>query len=307
MLSTTELHIRAALLRAIRSFFTQQEFLEVDTPLRQRVILPESNIRALRAGEQYLQTSPESCMKRLLARGCSRIFQISPCFRKEEKGRRHLEEFTMLEWYRSNATYEHLMDDCLELLKFLAETMAGEYPELGRNCSSISHHQGENGAVAYQKITVAEAFSRWSPIGLDKALAEGNFDEILVEHIEPHLGIGEVAFLIDYPASMASLAKRKDDDLNVAERFELYLQGVEIANGFSELIDPVEQRSRFQKEIETIFDETGERMAMPEKFLTALDHLADCAGIALGIDRLFMLILGKNDINEAITFSPKDL
>lgn len=307
MLSSAELHIRAALLRSIRNFFVQQEFLEVDTPIRQSIILPESNIQPLRSGSQYLQTSPESCMKRLLAQGCNRIFQVAHCFRKEEKGRYHLEEFIMLEWYRTKASYADLMKDCLDLLLFLTAEVVGNYPELSDNRGTVFSNGEDRKELAWKKISVAEAFSRWSPIDLETALREDRFDEILVEHIEPNLGINEVTFLYDYPSSMASLARKKETNPEIAERFEMYLQGVEIANGFSELTDQVEQRSRFQKEIETIFQHTGEKMIMPENFLGALDTLPDCAGIALGIDRLFMLILGKNDVGEAATFSPEDV
>ena len=307
MLSPAELHIRAALLSSIRNFFVQQNFLEVDTPIRQSVILPEANIQPLRSGTAYLQTSPESCMKRILAQGCHRIFQIARCFRKEEKGRRHLEEFVMLEWYRSQASYLDLMQDCLDLLIFVGDEMVRKYPELRAAHSSIFGCDAGRKELPCQKISVADAFARWSPIGLERTLSEGRFDEILVEYIEPNLGVDEVTFLYDYPATMASLAKKKDDDPDKAERFEMYLQGVEIANGFSELTDPSEQRSRFQKEIEMIAERTGEQMIMPEKFLEALYTLPDCAGIALGVDRLFMLMLGKNNVGGVISFSPDEV
>lgn len=246
-------------------------------------------------------------MKRLLAHGCDRIFQVCPCFRKEEKGKRHLEEFTMLEWYRSKASYTDLMQDCLDLLYHLIREMAEQYPELSLFGSRFLCSSTEKKELARQKISVAEAFTRWSPVTLEDALKKGKFDEILVEYVEPNLGIKQVTFLYDYPASMASLARKKDEAVDVAERFELYLEGVEIANGFSELTDPVEQRSRFQNEIEMILKLSGEKMKMPEKFLATLEHLPDCAGIALGVDRLLMLIMGKEDVNEAVSFSPDDL
>jgi lysyl-tRNA synthetase class 2 len=307
MLSFDELHIRAALLSSIRNFFSQQEFLEVDTPIRQSIILPESNIQPIQSGSKYLQTSPESCMKRLLAQGCRRIFQIARCFRKEEKGRCHLEEFVMLEWYRTEASYADLIQDCLDLLRFLSAEMVRQYPELRSVRGSILSKGAEPGGLPWRKITVAEAFARWSPFDLHRALGDDQFDEILVEYIEPNLGVNEVTFLYDYPASMASLAKKNDKDPDTAERFEMYLQGVEIANGFSELTDPFEQRSRFQKEIETIFALRGEQMQMPETFLAALGTLPDCAGIALGVDRLFMLMLGKSDVGEVVAFPPDDV
>ena len=154
---------------------------------------------------------------------------------------------------------------------------------------------------------MAEAFARWSELTVEEAMARDLFDEILVEHVEPRLGRGKLSFLAEYPAEMASLARRKSDDPEVAERFELYIEGLEIANGFSELTDAVEQRQRFVKECGLLGEKMGERVAMPEKFLTDLENLPPCSGIALGVDRLLMLIMGKNDISQVVSFAPDDL
>jgi len=297
--------MRAVFFRLIRSFFCRQEFLEVDTPIRQAVYIPESNITPLASEDAYLQTSPELCMKRLLAAGNSKIFQICHCFRKEEKGRLHLEEFQMLEWYRAGADYHQLMLDCEALLRFLLYEMK----EL-QESNSIAGHPlclGVNLDDKWERLTVADAFDRYSPIKLYQALKSGKFDEILVEYIEPNLGITSPVFLYDYPVELGSLARKRADNPAVAERFELYLNGVELANGFSELTDADEQRTRFEHEIATIQASTGRDVIMPERFLEDLSQLHTAAGIAMGIDRLFMIVMSHKIISEAVTFSSEDL
>lgn len=307
MLSREELHVRAALFRTIRDFFSEQEFLEVDTPIRQPVILPEANILPVPAEGAFLQASPEQYMKRLLARGLDRIFQICRCFRKGERGGRHLEEFTMLEWYRVGGDYFNLMDDCQQLVRHCLTELAGLF---NHNSVSTTSFFKSDSTIIFQpwpKTTVADAFAGWSPVSLAGCLEAGDFDEVLVEYVEPHLGQGVPEFLYDYPSQMASLARKKESDESLAERFELYYNGVELANGFSELTDSVEQRRRFEQENRLIFNQTGEQRTMPEKFLADLKKLNDCAGIAFGVDRFFMLMLGKENIAEAVSFSPDDM
>jgi lysyl-tRNA synthetase class 2 len=305
MLELQGLHMRAALFRLIRAFFYDQGFLEVDTPLRQPVFIPESTIVPLEADGQYLQTSPELCMKRLLARGCTEIFQICPCFRKGETGRLHLEEFTMLEWYRSGADYLDLMSDCEELLRFIAQGIESNYL-YDSDKQRPKWFSKTDIASDWQKIRVADAFERFSPVSLADALEKDQFDELLVEYIEPRLGFGVPTFLYDYPVELASLAKRSAVDPQVAERFELYINGVELANGFSELTDNEEQRARFITEI-AILEAHGRRgVKMPERFLDDLQNLDPAAGIALGVDRLFMLLMGYESLSEAVTFHPGD-
>ncbi len=308
MLSYKELQSRAALFRTVRSFFLQQHFLEVDTPIRQPVLIPEANISPLETEGMFLQTSPELCMKRLLTAGCTRIFQICPCFRREERGRRHLEEFTMLEWYRSGADYFDLMDDCEALMSYCLMEMGVYWRDMEPD-NPVLHSLPDEWRLSrpWQKMTVKEAFARWSAIPLEQALADSLFDEILVEDIEPHLGREAPVFLYDYPLCMASLAKRKADNADVAERFELYFKGIELANGFSELTDPVEQRQRFIGELDRIAADGGRVAVLPEKFLNDLEKLHTCAGIAFGLDRFCMLLLGKSDIHDAVPFSPEDL
>ncbi len=305
MLNTDRLHIRAAFFRLIRSFFYQQGFLEVDTPLRQPVYIPESNIIPLASEEAYLQTSPELCMKRLLAAGNSKIFQICHCFRKEEKGRLHLEEFQMLEWYRAGADYHQLMADCEALLQFLLKNLQEQLTSSNRLVEHRFFSDIQMG-VAGNRLTVADAFAGYSPIKLEQALEDGCFDEVLVDYIEPRSGIFCPLFLYNYPLQLGSLARENTENPAVAERFELYIKGVEIANGFSELTDADEQRSRFEREIAIIHETFGRDVMMPERFLVDLEQLDTAAGIAMGVDRLFMLAINSRRITEGITFPPED-
>ena len=302
MLDLGGLQRRAEFFSLIRQFFTQRGFLEVDTPLRQPLYIPESTIEPIPAGGQYLQSSPEICMKRLLAAGEKRIFQICRCFRKGELGRYHLEEFQLLEWYHRGEDYRQLMVDCEELIGFLAERLTASRPAGGREVfAGVALHP------PWQRLTMAEAFAKYSPVPLDRALAAELFDEVLVEHVEPRLGQGAPLFLTDYPLQLASLAREKAGEPGVAERFELYINGIELVNGFSELTDALEQRRRLTEEIATIASRGTRLAVMPERFLDDLQALDSAAGAALGVDRLFMVAMGYSTLDEAVTFSPADL
>ncbi len=295
MLSPAGLWTRARLLQAIRDFFINKDFLEVDTPIRLPSLLPEAHIEPVTSAGWFLQTSPELCMKRQLASGIPRIFQICKCFRAKEKGTRHLEEFTMLEWYRRGSDYLELMADCEGLLTFLAGTLAVSLP----NCSL---------APPWRRLTVEDAFREYGGLDPAQALAVGDFDEILVSRVEPFLGREKPVFLCDYPAELASLARLKKGDNARAERFELYINGLELANGFSELTDPEEQRRRFTGEQEICRAQGREPQPMPEKFLADLAAIDQAAGIALGVDRLAMVLFGKDDnINNVVSFRPDEL
>lgn len=296
MLSPTELRKRSLLLHAVRSFFHSRKYLEADTPVRLPMLIPEAEIQPLRSEEYFLQTSPELCMKRLLAGGCERLFQVCHCFRKGERGRLHQEEFTMLEWYQTGWSYLELMQESEELARYLARFCA----EQGWQELPTWARQPE----PWPRLTVAEAFQRFAGMTAEQALTEGRFDLLLVERVEPELARLDAVFLCDYPISLASLARPKQDNPAVAERVELYISGVEIANGFSELTDAVAQRQRFEAEI----SKAGiDRCLMPEKFLHDIERLPACAGIALGLDRLFMLLLGKHSIAEVLPFANGDL
>ncbi len=303
MLSPEELKQRSDFIQFVRDFFLAREYIEVSTPLRLPRLLPEAEIEPISSEDKWLQTSPEQLMKRLLANGCQRLFQICPCFRKSERGRLHAEEFTMLEWYRVGWNYEDLMQECESLIKHLL-----------RYCSDFA---GVDGAALlkdgrqisltkpWQKTTVADAFAEFTSFSAEHALQENLFDELLVEKIEPQLGWQTPCFLYDYPVELASLAQKKSDNLMLAERFELYIGGVELANGFSELVDSKEQEKRFKEEIGKIGDRW--RAKMPRKFLASLVELPPAAGIALGVDRLLMLFAGKTKIDEVMVFNRSEL
>ena len=305
MLDVHGLQQRSALLQAVRSFFRERNCLEVDTPIRLPVLLPEANILSFASDGWFLQPSPELCMKRLLARGCTDIFQICHCFRREERGRLHQPEFTMLEWYHGGWDYTGLMRECEDLVNVLASAV----PALAGVAPGPAIRRGDDLvdlSRPWERLTVAEAFRRYAGIEVRDALAAGDFDEVLVTLVEPHLGCERPVFLHDYPVELASLARKSAADPEVAERFELYIAGIEIANGFSELIDPTEQRHRFSEEIATI-SARGNTAVMPERFLADLERLEPTAGIALGLDRLCMLLQGCATLNEALPFSCEEL
>jgi lysyl-tRNA synthetase class 2 len=297
---TQALSLRAVLIQNIRQFFIQHHFLEIETPLRIPSPAPEEHIEAIPSGDWFLQTSPELCMKRLLAAGYPRIFQISKCFREAERGSKHLPEFTMLEWYVAQFDYYQLMEQCEAMLITALKDM-------GHTQDIIWQNNKINLASPWERISVADAFSKYAPISLQEALHQDKFDEILVEYIEPRLGIDRPTFIYDYPAKLAALAKIKKSDPNVAERFELYIGGLELANGFSELTDAREQRQRFEEASEARAAKNWARYAMPEKFLNSLETMPPCAGIALGIDRLAMILTDTTTIDEVVAFPPETL
>ena len=217
----------------------------------------------------------------------------------------HHPEFSMLEWYHAGWDYRNLMDECEALLSSLYATLPHFFAENGR---PLLCWQGGSIDLTspWERLTVQDAFLRYANCDAHAAVADGSFDEILVSQIEPNLGLVHPVFLCDYPAELGSLARLNPDAPQVAERFELYMAGVELANGFSELVDPQEQRQRFAQEIDKI-QQQGMQAAMPEKFLDALATVEETAGIALGLDRLFMLLLGKAVINEILPFIYEEL
>lgn len=301
MLPSSRLHLRAAYLRYIRQFFFQHEFLEVDTPVRNPILIPEATIEPIEADGFWLQTSPEQCMKRILSLGEERIFQICPCFRRHERGKHHLEEFTMLEWYRRDVDYHALMEDCKDLILFVVQSLVAKSQFTLPPSLSAAYFSGP-----WQQISVAEAFEKYSDVGLEEAIDDDLFDEIIVDKIEPQLGQDAPTFLYDYPVQMASLARVKKSDPRYAERFELYIHGVELANGFSELTDPIEQRERFEKECQEIAGHGGWKSSIPEAFLQDLERLDCAAGIAMGIDRLLMVLTGEDSLTKVVSFVPDD-
>jgi lysyl-tRNA synthetase class 2 len=239
-------------------------------------------------------------MKRLLAAGYPKLFQISKCFRKGERGEKHLPEFTMLEWYQAGADYLGLMDECEEMILYLSQNLGlGErvqYQSLEIDLRRPWH-----------RISLGEAFRRFASLSLEEALRTDRFDECIVTEIEPHLEESKPTFLYDYPSSLAALARLKKKDPTVAERFELYIAGLELANAFSELTDAREQQARFQREREKRFRLGKPVYPAPEKFLKSLPSMPESAGIALGIDRLVMLFSNQVSIDHVVTFTPEEL
>lgn len=294
------LHLRARVIQTIREFFRSRGFLEVETPHRIPANAPEEHIEPYRSDTCHLQTSPEICMKRLLCRGYGNIFQICRCWRSNERGRRHVPEFTMLEWYRADSDYFALMKDCEELLKSVVETVCG-----GTTLSYQGRRIEVNNGIG--RITVREAFERFGGTTMEAALHDGTFDEIMVTAIEPALPQDVPAILMDYPAEAASLARLKPGDPTVGERFELYAGGLELANGFSELNDPREQRARFLEANDKRLRSGLPPLPLPEPFLADLGDMPPAAGIALGVDRLVMLCADADRIDDVVAFTPEEL
>ena len=291
---------RAKIIQAVRSFFIEEGFLEVDTPVRIPYPLPESHIDAETSGDWYLQASPESCMKQLLATGFPQIFQICKCFRKGERGRRHLPEMTLLEWYEADVDYKFVMDRCQALVRFAASTCGP---------GDFIAYQGRRIDLTgkWERLTVADAFKRYASITMEAALAKGRFDECMALEIEPSLGNDRPVFLYDYPLEKGALAKASSENPQVAERFELYIAGLELCNAFSELTDAAIQENRFDAENSVRMNMGKPGYAMPMKFLEALKGMPEAGGIALGMDRLVMLLTDAPDIDHVTAFVPEDL
>ncbi len=290
---------RARILREVRAFFEQRGFLEVETPL----VVPSPGLDlhltalsvATAAGERFLITSPEYQMKRLLAGGLERIYQVTKCFRADEAGERHQPEFTMLEWYRAFSGVDAVMRDTEELVAHVATVLTGE-PVLAAAAGPIDVRP------PWLRLSVRDAFARFAGVPLESVVAdEERFYRLLIERVEPALCELGALFLCEYPASMASLARKKPGDPSVAERFEAYVGGLELCNGFGELTDPVEQRARLLAD-----RDARSRLGLPvypidERFLAALEQgMPPSGGNALGFDRLVMLALGARHIEEVI-------
>ncbi len=287
---------RARTIMQIRAFFNQRGYLEVETPHRIPANAPEAHIDPVASGDWALHTSPEIAMKRMLAAGYDKIYQLCRVWREGERGQQHLPEFTMLEWYSTGIDYNTLMGECEDLLQAIV-------PE-GK---ITRRHKSIDLKVPWERLTVTEAFERYASRSLAEAIAADLFEQVLSEEVEPHLGQESPTFLIEYPASMAALARKKPGQPEVAERFELYIDGLELANAFSELTITEEQRQRFEQEKASRRAHNKPLWPMPEKFLIELDNMPDAAGIALGIDRLLALLSGADCIDDVIAFTPEEL
>jgi len=292
--------LRARIIQTVRNFFIDRGYLEVETPSRIPAPAPEAHIDAQESGDWFLQTSPELCMKRLLASGFTHIFQICKCFRMNERGHLHIPELTMLEWYLADATYLELMEECEALIRFVANSSGP---------GSLIQFQGNNIDLSepWERLRVSDAFVRYASLPIEQALSEDLFDEMIGLEIEPRLGLEKPVFLYDYPANHGALARRKPGSPDIVERFELYIGGMELCNGFTELTDPKEQRKRFEEEIQFRKSAGKRSYPMPETFLTDLQFMPDAAGNALGLDRLVMLFADAAKIDDVLTFTPENL
>lgn len=324
------LRARGAVTRAVRAWFEAADFTEVETAILQISPGNETHLHAPRTellgpdGERrsrYLRTSPEFACKKLLAAGETRIFELARVFRDRERGRVHLPEFTMLEWYRAEAPYQQVIDDCVALVRVAATAT-------GIETFSFRGRRADPRAEA-ERLTVADAFARFAGIDLLATISHGEgdrtalahaaaarvriadddtwsdiFSKVLVEHVEPRLGDGRLTVLSEYPAPEAALARTKPDDPRVAERFELYACGVEFANGFGELTNPAEQRARFIAAMDEKERRYGERYPLDEAFLAAVGEMPEASGVALGFDRLVMLAAGATTIDQVVWTPP---
>jgi elongation factor P--(R)-beta-lysine ligase len=321
---------RGAITRAIRAWFEEQGFAEVETGILQVSPGNETHLHAPRTqltgadGERvtrYLRTSPEFACKKLLAAGEQRIFEFARVFRDRERGDLHLPEFTMLEWYRANATYDAVMADTVVVIAHAAQaTGIGRFSFRGKVADPFAEPE---------LLTVAAAFERFAGIDLLASIADGKgdraalaaaaegrvriadddtwsdiFSKVLVEHVEPNLGQGRLTVLFEYPVIEAALARAKPSDPRVAERFEIYACGVELANGFGELTDAWEQRHRFTQAMDEKQRRYGERYPLDQDFLDAVAEMPEASGVALGFDRLVMLASGAFRIDQVVWTKP---
>ncbi|MDP2932441.1 MAG: EF-P lysine aminoacylase EpmA [Chloroflexota bacterium] len=287
---------RALVYEFSRAFFREQGFLEVETPVRLPEIAPELYIAPFQSEGWFLSTSPELHMKRLLAAGYERLFQVSRCFRKGERGRWHNPEFTMLEWYRAGADYRQMVRDTEQLVAAIVRRL---------KLPAVIFYQGQEIDLTppWPVVTVRDAFlnaAGWDPIADPDPL---RFDTDLVTKVIPGFAPDRPTVLLDYPAPMASLSRLKLGEPQVAERAEVFIGGLELANAYSELADAREQERRFRTEIEQMEKEQGRQMSLPRRFLEAITHLPECGGIALGMDRLVMLFCNADSIEDVMPFT----
>lgn len=285
---------RAAILDSIRGFLKRERFLEVETPLLVPQVAPEEFINPFAADDWFLSTSPEMHMKRLLAAGYGNVFQITRCFRKGERGQLHNPEFTMLEWYRVGADYLEIIEDTEKLIL----TVAGD---LGLG-SRIRYRGGDiDLSGPWPRMTVREAFRRaagWDPV---RQHDPKRFDQDLVDKVIPGFPADRPLVLMDYPAVNASMARLKPTNKKVAERAEVFIGGLELANAYTELTNAAEMEGRFESVLrQTKGAEGGRRL--PRRFLEAMANLPACGGIALGVDRLVMLLCNAASIDEVVAF-----
>ena len=290
---------RAAMVRALRAALDEGGFVEVETPVRIPAPANEPHIVPPASGRAFLRASPELQMKRLLAAGMGRIYQIGPCFREGERGDRHAPEFTMLEWYRAPGGWEDVLRDGERLVLAAAAALHGA------GAARVPFRGGSlDLAAPWERVPVREAYRRWAGWDPVEAWDAERFDLDMALKVEPALPRDRAVVLFGYPAQAASLARLSPEDPRVAERWELYLGGMEIANAFGELADPAEQRRRFEaaRDEKIACGETP--MPLDEDFLADLARMPPAGGAALGVDRLAMVLLDAPDIDSVRAFLP---
>ena len=325
-----KLRARNQILSVIKDWFRSEEFIEVETPVLQDSPGLEPHLIAFQTtllepfsasgSTKYLQSSPEYAMKKLLVAGMTKIFQVARCYRNAERSMIHHPEFTMLEWYRSGATWRQTANDTEALIKAAASATGKKEVNFKNNSCDLRK--------PFDYLSVTEAFLKFAKIDLRLSLIDPNFpdksklakmakdsgirienedswevifDRILIEKVEPKLGLCRGTVLHDYPLPLAALARRSPDDPRMAERFEVYICGVELANGFGELSDPVEQRQRFESDLKKKKALGMAVYPIDEDFLAALEvGMPSSSGVALGLDRLVMLLVGAKSIQDVI-------
>lgn len=324
------LQARTAITRALRAWFEEQGFAEVETAILQISPGNETHLHAPRTelrradgalAPRYLRTSPEFACKKLLAAGEPKIYEFARVFRDRERGDLHLPEFTMLEWYRANAGYDAIMADTIVVIAHAAQaTGIGRFSFRGRMADPFAEPE---------LLTVAAGFERFAGIDLLATISGGEgdraalasaarervriadddtwsdiFSKVVVERVEPNLGQGRLTVLFEYPSPEAALARTKAGEPRVAERFEVYACGVELANGFGELTDAAEQRHRFTAAMDEKARRYGERYPLDDDFLAAVGQMPEASGVALGFDRLVMLASGAPRIDQVVWTPP---
>ena len=290
-MSVENLKKRSAMLRALRGFFYSRDFFEVETPVRIPAPAPEEYIEAVSAEGGFLRTSPELALKRLLAGGGERFFELGKAFRSGEFGRKHREEFTILEYYAAHWDYRQLAAFTAELFAAAAREVCG---------STRITFQGRALDLAnVEYVTVDEAYRKYANVSAFDADERGDFDELMVTKVEPNLGKNGITFLIDYPANRASLSRLSAADPRVAERWEVYISGIELGNAFGELVDAAEQKRRFAAAYEFRAAQGMKPYPEPRDFYAALERgIPEASGCAVGVDRLAMILCDAPDIAQ---------
>jgi len=316
--SLEAIKLRAECLTRIREYFAEEGVLEVETPLMTMGTIPDPNIPSFSINfpenknsqgktRRYLSSSPEFAMKRLLTAGSGSIYQVCKAFRQGEQGRMHNPEFSLLEWYRVGYDYHQLMDEVEALVTKLANglrTFEADEKVSYRDVFLRALEIDPMVASIHELKTCAQDYGVGSVVGLDNSDRDAWLDLLMGHCIQPLLGKNRLTFVYDYPASQAALASIREGEVPVAERFELFIDGVELANGFNELGDVEEQKERFSGDLAKRKARGMDEIELDEYFLAALEAgMPECAGVALGLDRLLLVLMGSQRLEDVLAFS----